>query len=134
MSVAPIVYLTGVPVGDPTPQITLPNTSKLWLIRALHTLVWAFFVAAILLALFSGVTDTITVYTWVAGGLVVVEGLTLLLFKGQCPLTVVARNYSQATRHNFDIFLPEWLAHYNKLIFMVIYLVALLLVAYRLLV
>ena len=111
----------------------LANSAKLWRIKALHTAVWAFFVAAILTVLYSGITNSITGYTWVASGLVVAEGLVLLVFKSQCPLTIVARKYSSSTKDNFDIFLPEWLARYNKLIFSVLYAVGLLLVGYRLL-
>ena len=116
-----------------TPGFNLPNPTRLRLIKALHTVVWAFFVAAILFVLFSGLTNTITAYTWLASGLVAGEGLVLAAFKNRCPLTLVARKYSRSTKDNFDIFLPEWLARYNKLIFTTIYAVALLLVGYRLL-
>ena len=94
---------------------------------------WAFFVAAILTVLYSGITDNLTHYTWLASGLVVAEGFVLLVFKNHCPLTLLARRYSNSTRANFDIFLPEWLARYNKLIFSVLYGLALVLVGYRLL-
>jgi len=49
--------------------------------------------------------------------LIGLECLVLLLFKMACPLTVVARRYSDSQRPNFDIYLPEWLARYNKLIY-----------------
>ena len=114
------------------PPFSLPAATKLWLIKALHTVVWAFFVAAILLVLFSGITNKLTSYTWVASGAVVLEGLILLAFKSHCPLTLLARKYSTSTKDNFDIFLPEWLARYNKLVFSVLYAIGLALVGYRL--
>lgn len=43
-------------------------------------------------------------------------GLVLLSFKLSCPLTLVARKYSNSPKDNFDIFLPNWLARYNKVI------------------
>jgi hypothetical protein len=43
-----------------------------------------------------------------------------------CPLTVIARKYSDSTKANFDIFLPNWLAKYNKLIYTSIFGVAVL--------
>ena len=107
--------------------------AKLWLIKALHTVVWVFFVAAILFVVFSGITDNLTIYTWIASGSVVVEGLILLAFNRHCPLTLLARKYSSSTKANFDIFLPEWLARYNQLIFSVLYVIGLVLVGYRLL-
>ena len=33
------------------------------------------------------------------------------------PLTAVAARYTDDRRANFDIYLPEWLARYNKQIF-----------------
>jgi hypothetical protein len=41
---------------------------------------------------------------------------------GHCPLTAVAARYTTDRRDNFDIYLPECLARYNKLIFGSIYL------------
>ena len=106
---------------------------KLVLIKMVHTLVWAFFVAAIGYVFYSGAADRITACTWLAGGLVIGEGLVLLAFKNQCPLTLMARKYSASEADNFDIFLPNWLARYNKQIFTALYLVGMLLVGYRLL-
>ena len=106
--------------------------TKLLFIKALHTVVWGFFVAVIGYVLYCGVADRITWRTWVACGLVVAEGGVLLLFQRHCPLTLLARNYSDSTQDNFDIFLPNWLARYNQLIFTSIYALALALLAYRL--
>ncbi len=106
--------------------------NKLWLVKSIHTLVWAFFVAAIGYVVYSGLADRITALTGVAGGLVLAEGAVLLLFRGQCPLTLLARQYSSANRANFDIFLPEWLARHNQVIFTSIYGLSLLLLLYRL--
>jgi hypothetical protein len=65
-------------------------------------------------------------------GLVLLEGLVLLLFKWFCPLTVIARKYSDSNKNNFDIFLPNWLAKYNKLIYTSIFGLAILILIYRL--
>ncbi len=48
------------------------------------------------------------------------EIIALLRFRMRCPLTVVARRYSDSQRANFDIYLPEWLARHNKTIYSVI--------------
>jgi len=52
--------------------------------------------------------------------------------KKHCPLTVLARKYSDSTKDNFDIFLPNWLARYNKLIYTSFFVVILLILLYRL--
>ncbi len=72
-------------------------------------------------------------YTWIGIALVIGEGLTLLIFKMFCPLTLIARKYSDSEKEgNWDIlFLPNWLAKNNKLIFTSIFIFGLVIVIYR---
>ena len=109
----------------------MKQTHKLLAIKLVHSLIWAFFVVVIFYVLYSGIYDKVTTYTWIGIGLVILEGLVLLVFKMFCPLTLVARKYSDSEKDNFDIFLPNWLAKHNKLIFTTIYVLALLLVLIR---
>ena len=81
--------------------------------------------------LYCGVANKLSKYTWLASGLVVGEGVVLLIFKPHCPLTLLARRYSASTQDNFYIFLPNWLARHNQTIFTSIYLLGLLLIRYR---
>lgn len=104
---------------------------KLLVIKIVHTVIWLFFVMAIGYILYAGITDTVDVYTWIAIGMIIAEGLVLLLFKMFCPLTVLARRFSDSTKDNFDIFLPNWLARYNKIIFTTLFLIGLVLVLAR---
>ena len=64
------------------------NTHKLLLIKILHTFIWVLFVAVIFYIVYSGITDTVTTYTWIGIGVILGEGMVLLLFKMYCPLTV----------------------------------------------
>ena len=73
--------------------------------------------------IYAVIIDKIDKYVWIAIGLVVLEGLVLLIFKYTCPLTLVARNYTNSTSDNFDIFLPNWLARYTKVIYTTIFAV-----------
>lgn len=102
-------------------------------IKLLHTLVWAFFVFIIFYIVYSGLTNQITVFTWISIAMVLGEGLVLIIFKMFCPLTLIARKYSDSKKENFDIFLPNWLAKYNKLIFTSIYIFGVILVIIRIL-
>ncbi len=102
-------------------------------IKWIHTLIWLFLASATFYILYSGVFDRITVYTWIAIGLILVEGIVLLIFKWNCPLTGLARKYSDSTKDNFDIYLPNWLAKYNKLIFTTIFIIGIVLVLIRIL-
>ena len=104
---------------------------KLLAIKVIHTLIWLFFVVVIFYILFSGLSNKVNSFTWIAIGLVIAEGVVLLIFKMFCPLTILARKYSDSTKDNFDIFLPNWLARYNKIIFTTIYLVGVIIVLIR---
>ena len=64
-------------------------------------------------------------------GVVSIEVIVLALNAGRCPLTAVAARYTDDRRDNFDIYLPEWLAHYNKPIFTVLLLIGLLVTLVR---
>ena len=110
----------------------MTTSSKLWLTKVFHTAIWAFFVTVIGYVLYCGLANDISLYTGIAAGLVVLEGLVLLIYGGRCPLTLIARNYSDSEKDNFDIFLPNWLSRYKKLIFTSLYVAGLLLIGYRL--
>ena len=101
------------------------TSNKLVQIKLIHTVVWMIFVTLIFFILWSGITSKISVYSWLAVGAIFGEGLVLLIFKGSCPLTKVARKYSDSANENFDIYLPRWLAKYNKQIFTILFLVGL---------
>lgn len=90
---------------------------KLVLIKWIHTIIWLFFNVVIFYMLYAAVTGKLDRWLWAGYALFVLEGLVLLLYRFYCPLTLWARKYSDSGRHNFDIYLPEWLARYNKLIY-----------------
>ena len=75
--------------------------------------------------------DFINAYVFGAIAAVLFEGIVLVAFKWRCPLTVVAQKYTKDRRDNFDIFLPEFLARHNKIIFTAMFLVGTALVAWR---
>lgn len=105
----------------------------LTLIKLLHTIIWVFFNVVLFYLLYAVITNRIDHWVWICIGLVVLEIITLLVFKWFCPLTVWARKYSDSSRHNFDIYLPEWLAKHNKLIYGVMFSLSLLILLVRLL-
>lgn len=70
--------------------------------------------------LYAVIIGKIDLWLWIGYGLFVLEGITLVIFKFICPLTVMARKYSNSSKANFDIYLPNWLAKHNKLIYTII--------------
>lgn len=95
--------------------------AKLRTVKIVHTIVWAAFVGCI---------AAIPVASWlgeqrVAAWLIAViagETAVLLVNGWRCPLTSIAARYTDDRRDNFDIYLPQWLARHNKLIFGALYL------------
>ncbi len=104
---------------------------QLFRIKLIHTAIWLVLAPVVLYVLWSGITGNVTIYSWLAVAAIIIEGGVLLLFKGSCPLTVMARRYSDSTKDNFDIFLPNWLAKYNKTIFTSLFAIGLILMLYR---
>lgn len=102
-------------------------------IKLLHTIIWLFFNVVLFYLLYAVIVNKIDYWVWVCVGLVVLEIITLLIFKWFCPLTLWARKYSNSTQSNFDIYLPEWLAKHNKLIYGILFTLSLVMLAYRLL-
>jgi len=81
-----------------------------WQIKVVHTAVFWVLSGCVLYALFSGVADRITPWTWLAVGLVVLEGGVLVSSGWICPLTILAERLGAARGSVADIFLPKWFA------------------------
>jgi hypothetical protein len=93
-----------------------PAEARLRAIRLAHTAAWAFFAGCIVaIPVFAAREQFRTVAILTA--LVGVELAILAANRCSCPLTAVAARYTTDRRPNFDIYLPEWLARYNKQIF-----------------
>jgi hypothetical protein len=88
----------------------------LTLIKALHTLVWAIFVLCILGIFLAAYQDKFRLAA-ILIGVVMGEVAVLVVNRLRCPLTGVAARYTPDRAENFDIYLPLWLAKYNKEIF-----------------
>ena len=107
------------------------DCKKLMLIKLVHTAIWCIFVTAILYVLYAGLFNRVGILAWFCIALIFVEGIVLVVCKGKCPLTLLARNYTNNPAVGFDIFLPAWLAEKNKLIFTTIFFVGFILVLWR---
>jgi hypothetical protein len=105
--------------------------SKLIIIKILHTLIWVFFNFLIAYLGYAVIVNRIGRWVWMAVGIILIEGLVLLIFRNKCPLTVIARRYSDSSKDNFDIYLPNWLARNNKLIYTTIVICEIGLLIYR---
>ena len=107
-------------------------SSKLTIIKLIHTTIWIFFNVVIFYLFYAVIVNKIDKWIWIGLGLFMLEGIVLLVFKMKCPLTIVARRYSDSTKENFDIYLPNWLAKYTKLTYTSILLIVVAILVYRL--
>lgn len=96
----------------------------------MHSAVWLFFAGCIVLIPLAGAIGRF-LWAGVLSGLVLLECVVLALNRGRCPLTDVAARYTDERAANFDIYLPEWLARYNKEIFGVIFVLGEVFVVWR---
>ncbi len=99
-------------------------------IKTAHTVIWAFFVVAIIAMPISAHVGR---FDWALAlaGVVLLEVLVLGFNRMRCPLTGIAGRYTGDRRPNFDIYLPQWLARYNKGIFGSLFVLGLLYTAMR---
>jgi hypothetical protein len=108
--------------------------NRLVLIKLLHTLIWLFFNAVIIYLLYAVISNRIDKWVWIGLSLFAVEGVVLLTYKFTCPLTILARKYSDSPKDNFDIYLPVWLAKHTKVIYSSILGAILITLVYQLLI
>ncbi len=107
------------------PSMTDAGHRNLVAIRLVHTIVWAIFAGCIVAMPVMSWLGNHHAAAWLAA---IVAGEVIVLFfnRMRCPLTAVAARYTDDRRDNFDIYLPLWLARYNKHVFGTLYAAGLL--------
>ena len=93
-------------------------------VKLLHTFAWVFFVGCIVALPLAAWRAEFGVAAWLAA-IVMVEVVVLAANRWACPLTAVAARYTHERAPNFDIYLPSWLARWNKHIFGPLYVAGL---------
>lgn len=100
------------------------------LVKTIHTFVWAIMASAVLYVVYCGLTDSLNPLLWVSIGLIVLEGLALLMNKWSCPITSIAKRHTEDRKDNFDIYLPNFIAKYNKTVFIILFILGIILVIF----
>ncbi len=111
----------------------MSELAKLRVIKIVHTIIWLFYNVVIFYMLYASISNKVDRWLWIGFGLVLLEGLILLICRFYCPLTLLARKYSNDQTDNFDIYLPRWLARHNKLIYTTLVLIILIITIFQLL-
>ena len=85
-------------------------------VKLLHTAAWLFFASCVV-----AIPVAAALYRFrlaaILAGFVLLECAVLGLNRCRCPLTDLAARFTDERQHNFDIYLPVWLARWNKTIF-----------------
>jgi hypothetical protein len=110
----------------------ITENQKLINIKITHTAIWIFFNVVLFYMAYAVMVNKIDRFVWIGIGLILLEGTVLLIFNKMCPLTIMARKYSGSAKDNFDIYLPNWLAKYNKLIYTTFFIIIVCGIIYRL--
>ena len=103
---------------------------RLRTIKLLHTAVWAGFAGSIVAIPLLTLQERFRLAA-VFSLIVLGEVIVLAINRWRCPLTPIAARYTDDRSANFDIYLPEWLARYNKEIFGPLYLAGVALLVVR---
>jgi len=90
-------------------------------IKLLHTVNWAILAGSIVVLPFAGALRR---FRWasILTGIVPLECGVLAVNRGRCPLSDVAQRFTAERADNFDIYLPNWVARHNKVIFGVLFI------------
>ncbi|MFC1640982.1 hypothetical protein ACFL2D_02960 [Patescibacteria group bacterium] len=111
--------------NDPPPN-PVRNEQMILFVRVMHGVIVGMYCGCIMLIYYSGVTQKLTYYAMIAAGLLLLEGLVLMINRGTCPLTIVHRQFGD-DKGFFDIFVPKQYIHYVTPAFAAVALVGILL-------
>jgi len=106
------------------------NSKKLFLIRLFHTFIIVGMATFILYVFYAGATGIKGHFLTLSIIAVVIEGIILLLNKGQCPLTKLAVKYGDNHKRFFDSFLPKRLTPFVVPGLTIIFVIGLVLVLF----
>jgi len=105
---------------------------ELIVVKLVHTIIWVFFNLVLAYMFYAVITDQVDQWFWIGVGLIGLECLILLLNKWTCPLSPIARKYTDSPKDNFDIYIPNWLAKHNKLVYSILFLLLMVIYFYNL--
>ena len=77
-----------------------------YVIRTIHSLLATIFITSILLLFYFALTDTFVIWTYFAAGALILEGIAVLLNRGNCPLTPWHRHFGDE-KGFFNLILPD---------------------------
>ncbi len=101
-------------------------------IKFFHSAIFLVVSAAVVYLLYSGITNHLNTWTWVALVLVLFESVVLVASCWKCPLTLWAERHGAVEGSVAQIFLPRWFVGRMFLICGLLTAVACIIVVFRL--
>lgn len=95
-------------------------------IKVVHSIIWIIMASATFAIGYSVVKMKFDVVFFVSLALITAEVIVIVANAWTCPLTNIARRHTTDETPNFDIYLPQAIAKYNKEIFSAILFIILL--------
>jgi hypothetical protein len=80
---------------------------RVWHVKLAHAVLFFLLSACLFYVLVSGALNRITLWTWGAFAILFGEVVILALFRGKCPLTILAERLGAVNGRVSDIFLPR---------------------------
>ena len=93
-------------------------------VKLLHTAIWVFFNACLVLATWAGLSGRFDVWFWLPLACIAAECFLLFYNDWTCPLTPIAARYTKARHDAFDIYLPRFIARHNIAIYTTLFVLA----------
>ena len=104
---------------------------RIFYIKLVHTIIFIFMVACLAYILFCCIARVFNLLLLLAIGVILLEGVVLLLNNGRCPFTTLAEKYGSGHGAVTDLFLPDWLARNTFRIFTTLFVLELIVLAVR---
>jgi hypothetical protein len=106
------------------------DIQALRVVKAVHTLAWAVFAGCIVALPVAAYLENFRLAMLLIA-IVLVEVAVLFANRFKCPLTDIAARFTSDRSANFDIYLPLFIARYNKEIFGTLFVAGLLFTVFR---
>ena len=109
----------------------MPRSAQL--LRAAHVVLGILFTLMLGWLLYEGISGRITVASWIAVGLFLVEGVILMVNRWNCPLTYLTETLGSEHGRVTDLFLPKFVADHAFQVFGAAFAVGFALFLFRIL-
>lgn len=104
---------------------------KLLVVKLVHATLFILMSGCVVYTLYSGIARNYHWTLFLAIGVIVVDGMVLMLNKWQCPLTSLAKKLGDDTGRVTDIFFPAWFVPHVLRSYSALFTVAVLVLAIR---